>query len=1541
MMNTNVATPSLMKAALDAIAEAVVFLNADHSIRWCNCAFRALVQRSQDDLINAQFSEVLPLQQARQPLNPETYLHQGEGKLTEAQYWQQDHALTLQLSPRHIDPDTIILTLQDITATKRLEAQNEDLLTEYQESLSLLQTTLEATADGILVVNNQHNIPIYNQKFIQIWSIPPELMQGDQGENRLKFAAEQTTDPEGFITPVLNLFRNQSEQSFVDYFELKDGRIFERYSQPQKRGKEIIGRVWSFRDVTQQKKAEELLRENEERLRTLINATPDIICFKDGQGRWLESNQANLEFLRLTGVDYSQKTDAELATYSPFYREALLHFRETDEESWNYKSTYRVEEEVLQPDGTVSIWDMIKVPLFTPQGKRKALVILGREITERKKTEQELYQKQEQIEALLNAIPDRMFRQHIDGTYLDCKGDFESASLDAKSLIGKNMRDLPMISKGLREELLQQFRKAVETEELQTFEHKILQPDGNHYYEARIVKSGVDEVVCIVRDITDRKQAEKELREQETQYKDLVQTANCVILRWDTQGNICFLNEYGQNLFGYTAAEILGRNVMGTIVPKTETSGRDLEELMIDICHHPEKHLLNENENLCRKYDPVSHTFQEHRVWIVWANKPIFDQQGNLVEILSVGTDATAIKKAQAALENSLSLLQATFNSIQDGILAVDQHGKMISCNQKYLEMWLFPPELITTSNCQKRRQHISNQVKDPQQFWQRLQEIQNTPEINCSDTLELQDGRIFERYSCPQWIGSKIAGRVWTFRDITDRKRSEEALRESELKFRSIVENINDLIYTHDANGIFTYLSPNFLDLFGYEVVDYEGKSFAPLVHPDDQPICFAALQRAIQFKERQTAMEIRVQHKNGQWRWFSCGTSTILSNPEGLPSVLGVARDITDQKHQEEALRLIVEGTASQTGAEFFQSCVRYLAQVLDVRYALVTEYVNRAEKRVRTLAIWGDGEVQPNLEYIYEKHPCEKVLQGETCYYPEGLQQLFPEDEFFIDLGLHSYLGIPLVNATGEILGHLAVFDGKLMKENPGRELILKIFAARAGAELERKQAEDDVWKAKEAAEAANRAKSVFLANMSHELRTPLNAIIGFAQLLARDSSLTPRQRESLTTINRSGEHLLGLINDVLEMSKIEAGRTLLNPNAFDLWLLLQTLREMFAVRTQAKQLWLNFQLAADLPQYIVTDENKLRQVLMNLLSNAIKFTETGGITLQATAEKEDLGYRLFFTVQDTGIGIAQEEIDQLFKPFIQTHSGVQAKEGTGLGLTISRQFVRLMGGDIQVTSIVDQGSLFQFSIAVTPAEAKDVPTVMQTRKVLHLADSPISYRILVVDDRPENCTLMMQLLSDVGFETRVAVNGEDAIAQWQTWQPHLIWMDMRMPVMDGYEATRQIRTQATDNPPVIIALTASAFEEQQASILAAGCDDFVRKPFREQVIFNKMAEHLGVEYVYEDDPEENSMDQNHSVVLSAEAFEGMSTDWINQLHQAALEVDADHLNQLIQVIPSEKTTLSKSLTDLVQQFAFDDILELTEEIFHTPDVNQNQP
>ena len=471
--------------------------------------------------------------------------------------------------------------------------------------------------------------------------------------------------------------------------------------------------------------------------------------------------------------------------------------------------------------------------------------------------------------------------------------------------------------------------------------------------------------------------------------------------------------------------------------------------------------------------------------------------------------------------------------------------------------------------------------------------------------------------------------------------------------------------------------------------------------------------------------------------------------------------------------------------------------------------------------------------------------------------------------------------------------------------------------------------ELEKARREAEAANQAKSIFLANMSHELRTPLNAILGFTQLMDRDSSLTSEQQENLGVITRSGEHLLGLINEVLEMSKIEAGQVALQERIFDLYDLLYGLEEMFSFRAEDKGLALYFDWSDDVPRHVLAEEGKLRQILSNLLGNAVKFTQQGEVTLRvkcATHSKEMA--RLHFEVEDTGPGIAPQDLAVVFDPFVQSSIDQRFQEGTGLGLSISRQYVNLMGGDLTVRSELGQGSLFQFDLLVELAGDADLEAETQHHRVIGLEIGQPEHRLLIAEDNESNRQLLVKLLEPLGFAIKEAVNGQDAIQIWEQWEPELIWMDMRMPIMDGHQATMHIKGTAKGQDTVIIALTATAFEEERERVLFEGCEDFVRKPFREEEIFDMLVKYLDVRFVYEESVQPPISRIIHKDVQTPTDLVDIPSNLMADLQEAAIMADMSLIIKTIEQISLYNPATAEQLADFAHNFEYKKILELIE-------------
>jgi len=582
-------------------------------------------------------------------------------------------------------------------------------------------------------------------------------------------------------------------------------------------------------------------------------------------------------------------------------------------------------------------------------------------------------------------------------------------------------------------------------------------------------------------------------------------------------------------------------------------------------------------------------------------------------------------------------------------------------------------------------------------------------------------------------------------------------------------------------------------------------------------------------------------------------------------------------------------------------------------------------------------------------------------------------------------------PIFDANGNIAYAIAAFQD--ISDRKQAEKILADYQRTLEAQIDERT--EQLQQAKQAAEAANKAKSTFLANMSHELRTPLNSILGFAQIMEPSPNLTVENQENMRIIRRSGEHLLTLINEVLDLSKIEAGRMTIDPKNFDLYRLLDDLQDMFQLRALSQELQLLFQREDGVPQYVRTDDIKLRQVLINLLSNAIKFTQAGEIILRVrkletsgfsdllnrqTAcfdttttirdfalnnsdfamvklreEPEDLtvpDFWLQFEIEDTGVGMAPEELGNIFKAFVQTASGQKSQKGTGLGLNISSQFVRLMGGEIVVESQLEVGTTFKFEIPVGAVYPADIPREQINREVIGLEPNQPCYRILIVDDREDNRQLLVKMLSPLGFDLQEATNGREAIEIWENWHPHLILMDVRMPVMDGYEATKQIKASilqreqeqqengemnmnAPDSPiPKIIALTASTIEGRRSFALLVGCDDFISKPFRKTEIFDTLSKHLGVKYVYCNSTEfistgdRNNLSASPSNVVLA-CLPKLPAEWINNIKQVIRSADFDLISRTIEEIRDAHPEFAAILQGHLDNFDYQKIFNLIAE------------
>ncbi|MBN3883500.1 MAG: PAS domain S-box protein [Nostoc sp. JL34] len=881
------------------------------------------------------------------------------------------------------------------------------------------------------------------------------------------------------------------------------------------------------------------------------------------------------------------------------------------------------------------------------------------------------------------------------------------------------------------------------------------------------------------------------------------------------------------------------------------------------------------------------------------------------------------------------------------------------------------------------------------------------------------------------EWVG------YWA--DINDRKLAELALHKGQQRYQLLAEASPACIFHTDVNGNVLYFNQRWSEITGCSLEESLGTGWANAVHPDDREQLLLVWNQATSAKSTYK-YEHRFLRDDSTVVWVICQALPEFGDDGEIKGYIGTITDITERKLAEEALRESAERERA------IAQVIQRMRQTLDLEtiFAATTEELRQVLNCDRVVVYrfnphWngefvsesvGNGWVSLIEEHNNDPHLTEDVFQDERCLakildstdnqVEDPQLQVIQGTSFrcvpdiynaefhpaYINLlerfQAKAYIIVPILYGS-QLWGLLASYQNSDPRQWKPEEINIVVqIGNQLGVALQQAQLLAQTQRQSQAlqeavivADAANRAKSEFLANMSHELRTPLNAILGFTQVMSHDRDLSSEHQQNLAIINRAGEHLLNLINDILEMSKIEAGRITLNLNSFDLIRLLENLEEMLRFRATSKGLELVFEYTSHLPQYIQVDESKLRQVLLNLLGNAIKFTDTGRVTLRVGMGTGDWGLGtgdwgaggageqrriinlqfsmpndgscstwgdpiafsvspwektalpsqcpmpntqcLIFEVQDTGCGIAPQEINLLFEAFGQTETGRKSQQGTGLGLAISRKYVQLMGGDISVTSTIGEGSKFAFDIQIGLATASEIQIKKTRREVISLASAQSEYRILVVDDSTDSRLVLMKILTSIGFVVQEAANGTEAIALWQTWQPHLILMDMRMPIMDGYEATKIIKareeTSIQNYKTIIIALTANAFEEQREAMIKAGCDDYINKPFREEQLLEKLSEYLGVQYIYQEESYQvaNVRQQEIESVLTltdlATLLSKMSPEWVKQVYTAAAQCSDDLILELIEQIPSEKAVLQNFIQNLAHNFQFEKIMELT--------------
>ena len=1063
-----------------------------------------------------------------------------------------------------------------------------------------------------------------------------------------------------------------------------------------------------------------------------------------------------------------------------------------------------------------------------------------------------------------------------------------------------------------------------------------LMPDGN--------------LLGMIRDITERKQAEEALRDSEERFRTM---ANSMMqLAWIARadGYIFWYNQRWYEYTGTTPEQMEGwgwqsvhdPNVLPAVMERWK--GAIASDLPFEM------------------EIPLRGTDGKFRTFLTRVN-PLKDAEGRVVQWFGTNTDVEGLKRMEESLRASQARLNSTLAAASIGTWTWDIVNDRLAADEFTARMFSIEPDTAAKGLPVAVYLRAVMEEDQPGVATRLARAIESCGPYDIEYRVRQENGEL-------RWLQAKgrvecdAAGKALNFHgavlDITERKRTEG-------RFRRLVDSNVQGVMFWNAKGEITGANDAFLRIVGYTREDLEAGrvSWSAMTPPEYAHLDRRSLEE-LASRGICTPFEKEYIRKDGSRVPILLGAATFEDTPdEGVCFLL----DITERKLMDRALRESEEhfrflndlSEATRTLADpqqIMAVTVRMLGEHLRVSRCAYADVEQNGEQ-VTVLDDYTDGCASMAGKYqlsLFGARAVDTLYSGQTLIIRNVEAELLPGEgaDMFNASGIKAIISCPLVK-DGVLRAMMAVHQTTPREWKSDEITIVRDVVDRCWATIERRTAEENIrqlnagleqrviertaelkdantqlLRAKAEAEAANRAKSTFLSTMSHEIRTPMNAILGYAQLMSRDPALGADAKANLEIIGRSGEHLLSLINDVLDMSKIEAGRAELNPVTFNLPKLIDTLTVMFRLRAEAKALGFEVLVDGESVPYIVADEGKLRQALINLIGNAIKFTKRGQIKLHITLDQRtDNRLWLSARVEDTGSGISDKDQLKLFEPFTQAKGSINTQEGTGLGLAISRKYARLMGGDITVTSSAGRGSIFRLEVPIECGDARVAERLGTHRRVIGLRAGTKAPRILVVDDQFENRDWLMKLLTTVGFSVRGADNGEAAIRTWEEWSPELILMDVHMPVMDGLEATRRIKADPRGKETVIAVLTASAMADDRRAVFQSGATDFLAKPCREDELLEKMRALLNIAYDYEETSIAESQPAG-AATLSAQRLGQLAPELIEELKNATLDGNRKLLKRLIlKVRETGGAESAHALQQLADKYEYEAMTGLLEE------------
>jgi two-component system, sensor histidine kinase and response regulator len=896
--------------------------------------------------------------------------------------------------------------------------------------------------------------------------------------------------------------------------------------------------------------------------------------------------------------------------------------------------------------------------------------------------------------------------------------------------------------------------------------------------------------------LSELRNTKQDLEKERLRFRTLAEHAPYAIAMMSSAGRFLYVNPNFTKMFGYDLNEIpMGRDWFRKAYPDKEYRHGVIAAWLEDVSS------LRPGELRARIFTV---TCKDGREKIVHFRSVQLDTGQDFVTCEDI-TDRMRVEKER---DRNLSLLRATLESTADGILLVDAERKSALHNQEFVSMWRIPDHVIESGNHDEVLRFVLDQLKCPEDFLKKIRTLYDQPDTESFDILEFKDGRIFERYSRPQHLGEKVVGRVWSFRDVTKRRQAEAALRESEERYRSVFDNATVGISLRLPDGTFLEANQALVDILGYSQEELSRIPHFDITHPDDVQKS-REIQASLEKGDIDTyQIEKRLIRKDGRPVWADTSVAALRNSFGKLRATVGIVADITERKNAEEALKASEER-------------YRDLVEISnDIVYRTDTggafTFVNRVASRITGYA----EEELIGLHFSDLIVPEEKQ-EAEKFYRRQFIKKIpttYYEFPFRTKSGEVMWVGqnVQLITRNDETVGFQAI----------ARDITRGKLADKA---LERAlaTAEDLRYEA----EAANRAKSQFLANMSHEIRTPINGIIGMAQLVM-NTDLTTEQRNYMEALQISSDVLLGLVDDILDFAKIEAGKLSLAQLVFGLRATVSERIGPLSVQADAKGVELIYCMSPDVPDSVVGDPGRLCQILTNMVANAIKFTEKGEIVV--SGELESVTHdkvHVHFSVRDTGLGIPPEHLEKIFGAFEQSdNSATRPYGGTGLGLTISSHLVQMMGGRIWVESRVGTGSTFHFTVCLgLSSESSQTP---KADKISALKDLPV----LVVDDNATNRRMLEETLADWGMKPTATESGESALSALETacreGSPFsLVLADRLMPGMDGFKLAERIQENPRLAGTLIIMMTSAGERGDAARCQELGIAAYILKPINQ--------------------------------------------------------------------------------------------------------------